>query len=106
MVGSLEESEDLVQETFLRAWHHRERFQGRSTFRAWLYQIATNACLDLLARRPRRVLPYQIAAAADPNEAPLGRAWLRASWSGAASPGDCHSSAGWPQAGSAPSPWR
>jgi RNA polymerase sigma-70 factor (TIGR02960 family) len=54
MLGSLDESEDLVQETFLRAWRRRETFEGRSTFRAWLYRIATNACLDALARRPRK----------------------------------------------------
>lgn len=54
MLGSLEESEDLVQETFLRAWRRRETFQGRSTARAWLYRIATNACLDALAKRPRK----------------------------------------------------
>ena len=54
MLGSLEESEDLVQETFLRAWRRRETFQGRSTPRAWLYRIATNACLDALQRSPRR----------------------------------------------------
>jgi RNA polymerase sigma-70 factor, ECF subfamily len=59
MLGSLEDSEDLVQETFLRAWRKRETFQGRSSFRAWLYRIATNACLDALERRPR------IASAAD-----------------------------------------
>jgi RNA polymerase sigma-70 factor (TIGR02960 family) len=51
MLGSFEEAEDTVQETFLRAWRRRETFQGRSTFRAWLYRIATNACLDLLAKR-------------------------------------------------------
>jgi RNA polymerase sigma-70 factor (ECF subfamily) len=55
MLGSYEDSEDLVQETFLRAWRNRRSFQGRSTFRAWLYRIATNACLDLLDRRPRTV---------------------------------------------------
>ena len=54
MLGSFEESEDLVQETFLRAWRRRETFQGRSTPRAWLYRIATNACLDALQRNPRR----------------------------------------------------
>ena len=56
MLGSFEDSEDLVQETFLRAWRKRKSFQGRSSFRAWLYGIATNACLDALARR-RRVVP-------------------------------------------------
>ena len=51
MLGSYEESEDLVQETFLRAWRKKETYAGRSTFRAWLYRIATNACLDSLGRR-------------------------------------------------------
>src|SRR5687768_9530540 len=57
MTGSVEESEDLVQETFLRAWRKREQFAGRSTLRAWLYSIATNACLDALDKRPRTATP-------------------------------------------------
>src|SRR5688572_14810562 len=55
MLGSFEESEDLVQDTFLRAWRRRETFEGRSSLRAWLYKIATNACLDALDKRPRTV---------------------------------------------------
>ncbi|WP_200940116.1 RNA polymerase subunit sigma-70 [Aeromicrobium sp. Root495] len=54
MLGSFEDAEDTVQETFLRAWRRRETFEGRSTFRAWLYRIATNASLDLLdKKRPK-----------------------------------------------------
>jgi RNA polymerase sigma-70 factor (ECF subfamily) len=57
LLGSFDEAEDLVQETFLRAWRKRRTFEGRSTFRAWLYRIATNACLDFLDRHPRRPGP-------------------------------------------------
>jgi RNA polymerase sigma-70 factor, ECF subfamily len=83
MLGSFEDSEDLVQETFLRAWRKRASFGlgGRSSFRAWLYRIATNACLDVLRSRPRRVLPPQVVAAAgDPAAAPSPPAdlpWLQ-----------------------------
>jgi RNA polymerase sigma-70 factor (ECF subfamily) len=54
MLGSLHDSEDLLQETFLRAWRARDGFEQRSSFRTWLYRIATNACLDALQRSKRR----------------------------------------------------
>src|SRR5436309_6466346 len=70
MLGSLDDAEDLVQETLLRAWRRRESFRGRSTLRAWLYGIATNACLDALDRRGRRLLPPAVTSAADPLAPP------------------------------------
>src|SRR4051812_37679954 len=54
LLGSFEEAEDLVQEAFLRAWRRRETYEGRASVRAWLYRIATNACLDALDKRPRQ----------------------------------------------------
>jgi RNA polymerase sigma-70 factor (ECF subfamily) len=82
MLGSLEDAEDLVQETFLRAWRARASFgaDGGTAFRAWLYRIATNACLDALRRRPPRVLPPDVAAAGDPTVPPSPPAdlpWLQ-----------------------------
>nr|WP_239675046.1 sigma-70 family RNA polymerase sigma factor [Natronosporangium hydrolyticum] len=59
MLGSFDEAEDLVQEVFLRAWRGRDGFAGRSSLRTWLYRIATNACLDALDGRKRRLLPDQ-----------------------------------------------
>ncbi|SEF32622.1 RNA polymerase sigma-70 factor, ECF subfamily [Amycolatopsis pretoriensis] len=67
MLGSLGDAEDLAQETFLRAWKARDHFEGRASVRTWLYRIATNACLDVLARRPRRVLPDQLGPAGEPD---------------------------------------
>jgi RNA polymerase sigma-70 factor (TIGR02960 family) len=55
MLGSFEAAEDVVQETFIRAWRNLDRFEGGPLFRAWLYKIATNACLDEIRRNKRRV---------------------------------------------------
>ena len=80
MSGSVHEAEDLVQETFLRAWRASADFQGRSSVRTWLYRIATNVCLTNLESRPRRPLPTGLGApdvdAADPLDAQPEVPWL------------------------------
>jgi RNA polymerase sigma-70 factor (ECF subfamily) len=80
MLGSLDDAEDVVQETLLRAWRQRHHFEGRSPFRAWLYRIATNACIDSMRRDQRRVLPHHVAPAnVPPDELPstLDPRWLQ-----------------------------
>ncbi len=80
MLGSFDEAEDLTQETFLRAWKHLGGFEGRSSFRAWLYRIATNVCLDALDGRTRRVLPRHLSGPSDPSASlspPADIAWLQ-----------------------------
>ena len=68
ILGSLHDAEDLVQETFLRAWKRLETFEGRASFRSWLYKIATNACLDFLdQQRSRRFLPTTNLPSSDPQ---------------------------------------
>lgn len=98
MTGCLDDAEDLVQETYLRAWRSFTGFEHRSSVRTWLYRIATNACLTHLEHRQRRPLPTGLGAPADdarsrPAEDPSIRwlepmpdAWV---WSNApADPGD------------------
>jgi RNA polymerase sigma-70 factor, ECF subfamily len=72
MLGSVEDAEDLVQETLLRAWRGRAGFEGRSLFQTWLYRIATNACLNVLERAPRRVLPADVPmTVSEPRSEPI-----------------------------------
>jgi RNA polymerase sigma-70 factor (ECF subfamily) len=70
MLGSLFDADDALQEALLRAWRALPRFQGPQLLRPWLYRIATNVCLDALARRRRRGLPIQRGRPADPNHEP------------------------------------
>ncbi|HEY4462193.1 MAG TPA: sigma-70 family RNA polymerase sigma factor [Streptosporangiaceae bacterium] len=77
MLGSVDDAEDLVQETYLRAWRSYGGFEGRSSVRTWLYQIATNACLTALQQRGRRPLPSGLGApGADAPPAGSETAWL------------------------------
>jgi RNA polymerase sigma-70 factor (ECF subfamily) len=72
LLGSVPDAEDLVQETYLRAWRGYAGFAGRSSVRTWLYQIATNACLTALAHHSRRVLPSGLGGPEpDPGAAPV-----------------------------------
>jgi RNA polymerase sigma-70 factor (ECF subfamily) len=81
MLGSADEAEDLVQDTFLRAWRSYDSFEGRSSLRSWLYRIATNACLTAVQQRGRRALPSGLGVpAGDPDHIPApaesGAAWI------------------------------
>jgi RNA polymerase sigma-70 factor (TIGR02960 family) len=71
MLGSIHDAEDLVQDTYLRAWRAFEKFEGRSSVRRWLYKIATMACLTALQTRSRRPLPSGLGAPADDHRVAL-----------------------------------
>ena len=80
MLGSLHDAEDALQDALLRAWRGLVRFEGRSSLRAWLYKIATNTCLNQIARRPKRVLPIDSFDSVDPHDGlglpPLESVWV------------------------------
>ena len=80
MLGSVHDADDALQDALLRAWRALDGFEGRSSLRSWLYRIATNTCLDLIARRGRRALPVDLGPSSDHavvGDAPLTDvAWL------------------------------
>ena len=80
MLGSIQDAEDLVQETYLRAWRSYGGFEGRSSVRTWLYQIATNRCLTELAKHSRRMLPSGVYDAEPDPEAYPEEAGTEVNW--------------------------
>jgi len=80
MLGSLHDAEDALQEALIRAWRGIARFEGRSSVHSWLYRIATNACLDLIAQRRKRVLPVDYGPPSDPARALSGGSLPDETW--------------------------
>jgi RNA polymerase sigma-70 factor (ECF subfamily) len=80
LLGSVDDAEDLVQETYLRAWRAYGRFEGRSSLRTWLYRIATNACLTALGQRARRRLPSGLGGPGDEPGPPWDAPDAEVSW--------------------------
>ena len=68
MLGSVHDADDALQDALLRAWRALGRFEGRSAVSSWLHRIATNTCLDEIARRPKRVLPIDYGPSSDPRD--------------------------------------
>ena len=79
MLASSADAEDALQDALLGAWRGLPRFQGRSSLRSWLYTIATNACLQAIKRRPRRVLPIDYGPPADPHD-PRAQPLVESAW--------------------------
>ena len=79
MLGSPFDAEEAVQDTLLRAWRARERFEGRASLRSWLYRIATNVCLDMLGAKQRRARPMDLGPARSPD-GPIGEILPEVTW--------------------------
>src|SRR5258707_9138519 len=79
ILGSFEDAEDMLQETLVRVWKHLDSFEGRSSLRAWLYKVATNAALDALDGRRVRGLPKELYARGDPTQ-PLPAPTREVNW--------------------------
>jgi RNA polymerase sigma-70 factor (ECF subfamily) len=80
LLGSIHDAEDVVQDTYVRAWRGYERFEGRSSLRRWLYTIATRACLTALERAARRPLPSGLGAPSDDHRVALAPATDDVPW--------------------------
>jgi RNA polymerase sigma-70 factor (ECF subfamily) len=80
MLGSIDDAEDQVQETLLRAWRAHGDFEGRSSLRTWLFRIATNACLRALETRRRRPLPSGLGAPSEDPDGPLAPVTTEIPW--------------------------
>src|ERR671917_2459863 len=80
MLGSVHDADDAMQEVMLRAWRALGKFEGRSSLRSWLYTIATNTCLSLINRRPKRVLPLDYGPSFDPHDQGIGMPPVEATW--------------------------
>jgi RNA polymerase sigma-70 factor (ECF subfamily) len=79
MLGSVHDADDALQDAMLRAWRGLGTFKGNSSVRAWLYKIATNTCLDLIGKRPKRQLPLDVAGPAEPFDGP-GQPLIESVW--------------------------
>ena len=77
MLGSVDDAEDVVQESYLRAWRSYRGFEGRSSVRTWLYQIATNTCLTARQHRTRRALPSGLGGPGEDHETGSEFGWLQ-----------------------------
>jgi RNA polymerase sigma-70 factor (ECF subfamily) len=80
MLGSLHDTEDVLQDAMLRTWRGLAGFDGRSAFRTWLYRIATNVCLDVIRRRPKRVLPVDYGPPTSPTAMASDPALVTEGW--------------------------